>query len=196
MDLLARQGECCDRRAAIAVQRAQKGPLRRDGQLRRTVVEFGQHRPQSLVVAPHFNPDDALRRRGQHGVHRDGLRDPGRFPEAVQPGDGEEGRVAHTRFELFEPCLHVAAQQAERHIGSQARQLRAPAQRRRPDDRPLGQRFDGLETHGDEGVARILAREHGRNGKAVMADRGNILHAVHSQIDAPVQQGLLQLARE
>ena len=49
---------------------------------------------------------------------------------------------------------------------------------------------------GDQGIAGILARRHGRQQQARLQSRRHILQAVNSQIDLTTQQGVLDLFDE
>src|SRR5207342_1307796 len=95
---------------------------------------------------------------------------------------------------LPQPRLDVAADRLDAEVGTQARELRAAPERRRRDPgalRHLVPRPGGT----GPGVARVGPLQARPEGEPLRLVGGEILGAVHGDVDASVAQGLLDLAR-
>ncbi len=117
-------------------------------------------------------------------------------PQALEPGEGQQGGVGPTFLELPEPCLHVAAELHDLEVGAAVQYLRLSSQRRSSYHGASRQLGEASGPGGDECVARVLAPQHGDQYDAVGQPRGQVLHGMHRHVDAPVQHGVVDLLGE
>jgi len=116
--------------------------------------------------------------------------------EALEPRRREHGRVAGARIELGEASVDIAAQHDDLEVWPAVADLALPSQARGPDPCPLGQCSQRFMTRRDEGISRIAALERGGDGEAGGQRGGHVLHRMHRDVGAPVQEGVLELLDE
>ncbi len=129
--------------------------------------------------------------------------DPRAESEALQAGAREHDAVEVPRVQLPEARVDVAPHWREASARDHHRELRdaphaAGADRRRRTQR----RARGLERRGrrrtreHERVARVLAWQDPGDGQRLRRDRRHVLRAVHREIDAILEQRLLDFLNE
>jgi hypothetical protein len=119
-----------------------------------------------------------------------------RHVHAVQARDREQRAVHDALLELADARLHVPAEVHALQSGELVQELRLAAQRRGADERAVGELGQVVVLDGDERVAHVLAREHAGQDGALGKVRGHVLHGVHGDVDATVEERDVQLARE
>ena len=115
---------------------------------------------------------------------------------AVQTRDRQQSAVHDAFLELADARLHVAAEVHALQLGELVQELRLAAQRRGANQRAVGELGQVVVLDGDERVTHVLAGEHAGQEGALGKVRGHVLHGVHGEVDATVQQRDVQLARE
>ena len=185
-----------DGRAAGAVQRGEERALALDADARLLVVQLGEEAQLLLVAGAARDADGTLRHRGEHHVHVQHLCGVLRHLHAVQARDRQQRAVHDALLELADARLHVAAEVHALQLGELAQELRLAAERRGADERAVGELGQVVVLDGDERVAHVLAGEHAGQDGALGQVRGHVLHGVHRDVDATVEQRDVQLARE
>eukprot|EP00958_Prasinococcus_capsulatus_P015766 scaffold1690_cov366-Prasinococcus_capsulatus_cf.AAC.2 len=116
--------------------------------------------------------------------------------QALEAGVGEQRGVHDTLVEFAQARLDVAPEVDHLEGGMLVEELGLAAQGGAADDGRLGELAEGAVLEAHEGVAHVLARqvavEHGALGQV----RGHVLHGVHGDVDAAVQEGLVDLLGE
>ncbi len=97
---------------------------------------------------------------------------------------------------LAQAGLDVATKLDDPQIGPPRQELRPAPQARRADNRPLGQIAERAVAQRDKGIAHILARQIGVDQQPVRLVDRHVLHRMHGDVDAAVQQRILDLAGE
>ncbi len=116
--------------------------------------------------------------------------------EAGEAGERQQRAVEFPALHLAEPGVHIAAQQRHVQIRPQPAQLRLAPERGRADAgaaRQVRQRAARTE---DQRVPHIRTRQVSGKVQAIRQDGGDILGGMHGKVDAPFQQGLLDLLGE
>jgi hypothetical protein len=101
-------------------------------------------------------------------------------------------------FELAEARVDVAAQRLDDRVWTKAKDREAASQARRTDAHALrqrGERRREVATH-QEHVARIGALGHADDAQSVGLLRGQVLHRVHRDVGAALEERLFDLANE
>ena len=156
-------------------------------------------RPRSAgsSVAAHLDAERALAGRRQHlGRASKTAADARLQAEPHEPGGGQHDGVVAAVVELAQPGVEVAAQRLDAQVGAQRAQLHQPAQARRADAGALGQLGERRVARRDEGVARILALEHGGQLEAVGQVHRHVLQRMHRQLRPAVVERGLELLHE
>src|SRR5687767_11079109 len=119
------------------------------------------------IVISSLDGDDALSGGGYADFGGNRGRDAIRASEPPQPGRGEDERVVLARIELAEPCAQVSAHGLEGRARKTPGQLCDAPDAARADARSMRERTLNLRNRQrpgvgqDEGVERILTRQHG-----------------------------------
>ncbi len=117
--------------------------------------------------------------------------------QAAQARGGQDDGVQSFAVELAQPRVDVAPDGDDLEVGAKIAQLGLPAQRTRAHPGALWQCFQRRERAlGDQGVAGILATRNRPQREPLGKLGGEILQAVHGQIDGPVEESLLDLFNE
>ena len=116
--------------------------------------------------------------------------------QTVQPGHGQKGRHGHALVQFAHPGLHIAAEFDQLQIRPAQFQLRPPPQRGRADHRALRQIGQAGKARRNKAIAHIFARQIAIQHQPVRLDGRHVLHRMHGDVDAAVQQRLFDLARE
>src|SRR5690606_17282744 len=98
--------------------------------------------------------------------------------------------------ELRQPRVHVAAQRPYLQPGPPRPDLRGPAQARRAHDGAVGKRREVGMAIRYEGVARILARQDGREPEGPRQHHRDILERMHREVRPALEQRMLELLDE
>jgi len=160
------------------------------------VIERGDQGFDLRVIAAAFDPERPLadRRQAQFGI--EGAGDPLLEPEPLEPGHRQYDRIELTGVEFREAGVHVAAQLADPAMRERVQELARATLAAGADDRALGQLARVVITIGDKGVERALAFEDHGQVQPLREVTGHVLHRVHGDIGAAVQQALLQFLHE
>ena len=116
--------------------------------------------------------------------------------ETAKAGHGEEGGIGLAFFELAHAGLHVAAEGDDLKVRTQGEGLSFAAQRSRAETgalRQVAQRGGGLR---DKPVTRIFAFREGDEDLAGRQKGGDVLQAVHRDIDVAAREGVVEFAGE
>ena len=116
--------------------------------------------------------------------------------EPPEPGVGQERGVDLALLQLPQARLDVAPEVDHLERGVLGQELRLPAQGGAPDDGPLGELLEGAVLGRDERVPHVLAREVAGEHRAGGQVGGHILHRVHRNVDAAVQEGVVLRLRD
>ena len=177
------------RREAAAADRGDARALGLDATARLRVVDARRRappRPRAPAARARPGPPPAAARPGRSGSPISRAE-----AEPVEPARGEDDRVEPALAALAQARVDVAAQRLDRERRLEREQLRAPAHRGGADAHP------GPELgRAAERVARILARQVRADREPVGVRRGHVLRGVHGDVDAPVEQRLLELLHE
>ena len=126
-------------------------------------------------------------------LRREQFRNPVGPAQPPQAGRGQNDGVIETLIELAQPRVQIPSNVLDHEIRPQPPQLRGAAQRAGADAR-AGFEIGQFAAH--QGVEGKLALGDRRHGQARGQERGQVLQAVHRQVDAPIQQRLFDLLRE
>ncbi len=150
----------------------------------------------SRIVGADLDADGALADRRQEfvDVEHGGRR--AKEPEALEPGDRKHGRVEGAAVELAQAGLDIAAQRRDGKVGPQMLEQRLPPRRRRADDGAVWQFAQSLGGAADESIARIFARQEGREHEPRRQHARHVFRRMHGEIDGAGQQRLLDLLGE
>ena len=173
---------------AAAADRGHDRALRLDPVPRLGVV----HRLHELPVSrPYLEGERALPRLGQHRLGIEPKPDLALEPEPVEPARGEHDRVEASLASLAQARVDVAAQRLDREGRVEREQLRLAPHGRGADPHPRAELGRAAQC-----IPRILAAEIGPDREAVGIRRGQVFRGVNRDVDAPVEQRLLELLDE
>ena len=114
----------------------------------------------------------------------------------LQPGERQKRGVAFPFGELAQARVHITAQEPHREIGAQALELRLAPDGGSADERASRELVETAEARRDERIARILARQIAGDADARRQERRQILRRMHRDVDAPVEERLVELLGE
>ena len=117
-------------------------------------------------------------------------------PEPRQARAGQDDRVEAALAQAPDARVHVAARLDDLEVRTGAPELRAAARAGGPDARAAGKVGERPPRLRDEDVARVFPLGNRREDQSFRQRRGHVLEAVHGEVDAAVEQGLVELARE
>ena len=192
----AHGGVAGDRRAAGAVEHRQEGALAGERRGGVAIVDGVEQRARARVVGARLERDDPLPDRGQEFVGRQNRGGGVGAFQPLQSGERQQGGVDLAGVELAQARLHVAAKVHHREIGTQPLDQRLPAQRRGADDRAMRKLVQRAALAADEGIARILARQHRHDRKPRRQHGRHVLGRMHGEVDAAGEQRVLDLLGE
>ena len=159
-------------------------------------IDRRQQRAGLGVVGAGLDADRALPDRRQEFVELEHRRRRIGETEPLQPGQRQQRRVGLALVELAQPRLDVAAQIDDPQIGPQPPHQRLAAQRRGADHRAARQLGEVARLAADEDVARVLARQKRREHQPVRQEGRHVLGRMHREVDAALEQRLLDLLGE
>ena len=116
--------------------------------------------------------------------------------QPMQAGPGQDHGIELSLEGLVQPGLNVAPDRGHLDIGTQVQQLGTPAQRTGADLRPRREGLQGLMDRGDQGIGNILAHGYGGQNQFVGTLGGQVLEAVHGDVDRSVKDRALDLLGE
>ena len=148
---------------------------------------------QPIVGTAAFDRERPLGDRRQHLF---GRQDRPRRPFPSEPDEtapSEQRRIDLTGGELFDPPIDIAPERHDPEVGPAPQQLRLAAQRRGADDGLLRQCRDCRRFRRQKSLARIVARQYASDLEPRRQPGFEILQGMHRQIDAAVEQRLLDL---
>ena len=105
----------------------------------------------------------------------------------MQAGPGQDHGIELSLKGLVQPGLNVAPDRGHLDIGTQVQQLGTPAQRAGADLRSRREGLQGLMDRGDQGVSNVLAPGYGSQNQFVGPLSGQVLEAVHGDVDQSVK---------
>ena len=117
-------------------------------------------------------------------------------PRRLSPASASSVASTSPVVELAQPRLDIAAQWHAHADRAAAHGDRLPAQRRGAEARAMRQLGQGARLAADEHIARIFALKARRQHQPLRQHRRHVFCRMHRKIDAPGQQGLLDLFRE
>ncbi len=141
------------------------------------------------VVGADLDGHGPLAGRGREDVRRDPLVDPVLAAEPGQAGHGEDEGVALAGVEAAQARVHVAVEGMRAEVRALREEEGGAPRAVGPDTSALRQRRErdaALPPH--ERVARVLARTVRGDGEPRVHGRGDVLRAVHGEVDRPVEQ--------
>ncbi len=133
---------------------------------------------------------------GSHHFRRDHLTDQLRLAQTVQARGRENNGIVVTGFEFPQPRVDIATERMNLQIWTQRHQLRLPSQTAGANVRLLRQRVNARELHRAKHVARIFAGRNGGNFEIGGQLRGQILQAVHGEVNPVFDQGFFDFLGE
>ena len=185
-----------DGHLTAALQTSIEGPFRRDAGMGGGIVERGDQGSGSGVVQPTFHPDRPLADGRQAEFRRQGDGDAFRQSQPLQAGGGQDDGVELARIQFRQPAVDVAAQAMNPPAWITGRQLTLPAQAGGADPR-VGRQDVGVGISvGNEGVARVLARQNHGEPQAGGEIHRHVFHGMDGEIGVAVQQTLFQFLDE
>jgi hypothetical protein len=113
--------------------------------------------------------------------------------QALQPRKRQNGAVDLALRHLAQPCVDIAPEHDDRDVRSHPLDQRLPAQRRGADDGTPRQFLDCRGRASDEGVARVLTWQEGRQFQSIRQRGWHILRGMHGEIDPAVEERFLDL---
>lgn len=151
-----------------------------------------------VVGGAALQDDDASADRRAHDIDWQNFADAAGEADPVQPGHGQDDGVEVAFVEPGEAGVGVATQGGDGQVGEAQPDLRGAAHAAGADDRALGQIRQTRAGAGDGGVADVFAGEVGgeRGSRGGWHIAGNVLEAVHGEVDLLVEQGTVDLADE
>ena len=183
-------------RAAGTVQRRQKAAFRRHRDFAGGDGNFRQYAQRRHIIGAARQGQCTLTGRGRHLVIVEQGCDMAGQPKPGQSCQRQESGVYGAFFQFAQPRLDAAAQDNDFQVGPKMQRLGLAAQAGGADHgalRQIPQRF-GLV--GNESVAGVFTMRHRRQHNAIGQPRRQVLHRMHRRVDAPVQQGFIQLLGE
>ena len=185
-------GEHRDRAMAIAAEPCQQRTFGKHRGAAFRVIDGGEERQRARVVGAAFHHDRGLGRRGQPFLLVQRMAGPG-FPQALEPGGGEEGRIGFPGRQLGEAGGDIAPEGYHLAVRPGMEQLRGAARRAGADHGTLRQGADAVGP--DQYVANVLARENRADREALGANRLDILGGMDREIDFPAPQPSVEFLR-
>jgi hypothetical protein len=116
--------------------------------------------------------------------------------EAGQAGGGENDGVVLPLVELAQARVEVAAQAGDGEVGIACMQLRLAAQAGGAHHAAGRNVLEGSVLVRDNGIERILARRDGHQRELRLHRHRHILHGMHGDVGASIEQGRFQLLDE
>ena len=181
---------------AASAHGAEKGTFGGGGEAGLGAIEGGDGGEDGGIAGGVVGIERVLRRAGFEGecalsgcggelVEGEALVDGLGAAEAVEPGAGEDERVAGAFFELAKAGVDVAAELDELEIGAHGEELGAAAGADGSDASGVREGVEGPEGLADPGVAGVCARRDGGEGEARIELGGKIFERVDGEVDAP-----------
>ena len=190
-------GQGSDGGLASAFDVAEEGSLGGDGPAGGGVVEDGQEAVEGVVLAADLEAEGALGGGGQHAIEVEQFHGVGEEAEASEPGPGEDGGGIVTVADLGQAGVDVAANVLAAEVGAEGQELGAASEAAGADAGPVREVGQGAAVGGDAEVARVLTLGHGLGeAEAVGGGGGEVLEAVHGQVDATIEEGEFEFAGE
>ncbi len=142
---------------------------------------------------------------------------PLRNSQPVQSRFCQNDPVISTVLKFFQPAVHISPDQNKVSLWTKPFSIKLPPQAARPDQSALRERREGLQSriftvslkrcgglfpvvraaHGQhQHIPGIRPRQDGQNVQSLRQAHGQILCAVHGQIDPALQQGGFKLGNE
>ena len=157
------------------------------------VIQFVNQELGWAAVVARFDRQRALPDGGTHDLDRDQLANAIRPAKPAQSGRGKHDRVVLAFVELAQSRVHITAQCFRDQAAAERMKLRRAAKRTGSDFRAalkLGERSP------DQSVARIFALRNRRKRQARRQLGGNVLQAVHGDVDRASEQRFLNFLGE
>ena len=183
------RAERANRRLAPAFDTCQQRPLGARGQTRRGVVDRPQQGKHPAIVRARFDRESALPWRGQHDVRLDDLGgSAASSPSRSKPARASTSASYSPRSSLASRVGTLPLMSSIDRCGWRA----SNCERLRIEDVPMrapgGRCSSRLPGGGHQDVTRIGALQHRRQRQAVGQARGQVLEAVHRDVDRALQQ--------
>jgi len=113
--------------------------------------------------------------------------------ETLQAGFGQHDRIVMSLGQLSQPRVHVASDVADLQVGTGIQQLGAAANATGADAGTGRQRREAVPVAANQDIAGTLPLGHGGQTQTGDAVGGQVLEAMHRQVDGSIQQSVLQL---
>lgn len=195
-----RQG--ADRQAAGAGEAAAEGALGQHTGRTVRIMQGMKTGQQGGIVCATFHADGPLAGRGQTQILGQGEVDAPLLAKAAQAGLGQEDGMEFPGIQPAQTAAYVAVQVDNVQIGALGQQLGAAAQAGGADPgarrQPLQAVGRGKTAPGaaHQDIGHRPARQDHRQHQTLRQTDLHVLHGMHRQIRAPVQQAIFQLLDE
>ncbi|OQC21490.1 MAG: hypothetical protein BWX70_03227 [Verrucomicrobia bacterium ADurb.Bin070] len=158
--------------------------------------KVGAQRGQHRIAQPEGHREPSLPLRHRQLIQRHPFGHPVREFQSVQRRAGHQQSVISAGIELSQTRLDCAADRLEHRFRETAQRARFAPRAADPHDRTGRQVGPAPPLRQHPGVARILAPRQPKPIEIAGQRIRQVLGAVHGQIDAPLAQGVVQIARE
>mmetsp|Transcript_5860 Transcript_5860/g.36339 ORF Transcript_5860/g.36339 Transcript_5860/m.36339 type:complete len:326 (+) Transcript_5860:1160-2137(+) len=185
-----------DRCATASIQRSQERPFARHSHVGFYIVERVDALQCSFVVCPALDPDGSLCHGRDHIIQ--GKNGGGVFFQ-VHPLESSQSkqRCIHVSFLDFpQPGLHIPTKIDDLEGRILVQDLAGTSQGRRSNDGSIWQSSQIFCFEAHEHVSDVFSRQGGGQHRAIWQIGRYVLHAVHANIHAIVQQCVVQFACE
>jgi predicted O-methyltransferase YrrM len=187
-----------DRAMAMSAQRQQHGPFRAGGLGSLPVAQRLRQGQGRLVVGADLQDDHTRPNRGDDRVDGQNVGDAVGLIDALQAGHGQDQHVDLATVELREPSVDIAAHRCEPQVREMPGDLCPPPHRTGPHRRVGGQVGEFAAVSGDYAIVDVLPVQMGGE-RQILGNRhvtGDVLQAVHRDVDLIVEQRTVDLADE
>ena len=160
------------------------------------MVDRKHRRKSSSVVRPHLDRQSALAGRRQHLFEVEDLCRALRPAEPGESGGSENDRIVFAAFDFPDARVDVPTYIRDAQVSAQCGQLCSPARAAGADDGGGRKRGQPRVVAAYECVSRVFAREHGGDCETRSLLDGQVLQAVHGNIDLMLEQSALEFDDE
>jgi hypothetical protein len=162
------------------------------------VVDRASNQAQDLCIFRAYgNRESSLPRRREHRRRGDALSDPVLEPQPDEAGRRQQDRSPlGVRIEFGQPGVHVPAEIDDPEVRPVIQQLRPPPETAGGQDGAVRDSRPADRLVADQRISRILPLAHGPQHDAVGQIGRQILERMHREIDAAIQQGVIDLPGE
>ena len=175
------------------------GPLGRDFDPRRWIIEIRERRAGQFVIGPAFDANGSLSGRGKHHRRLENEADAVVPAESAETGFGEDNRVELAFIEFSKAGVEIAPDLAEPQVGALSEELGLATEASGSNAclfRKGVERRTLPPTGKQQCITARSSREHGSEDEPGRRLRRQILQAVDRNITASLKNSLLDLFGE